>query len=81
MVVSHSFTGEHIEHRGDEKADADCDHHDIKHGGSPFRALQIAATNRQRRLRKTSETEDNVAATPSTVLGRAPRRRNRAGIN
>jgi hypothetical protein len=31
MAVSHSFAGEHVEDGGDEKADADCDHHEIEH--------------------------------------------------
>jgi hypothetical protein len=31
MAVSHSFAGEHVEDGGDEKTDADCDHHEIEH--------------------------------------------------
>jgi hypothetical protein len=31
MAVSHSFAGEHVEDRGDEKADADCEHQEIEH--------------------------------------------------
>jgi hypothetical protein len=33
MAVSHSFAGKHIEDGGDEKADAERQHRDIKHGG------------------------------------------------
>jgi hypothetical protein len=40
MAVSHSFAGEHIEDRGDEKAGAKRDHDRIKHGGfAPFNAV------------------------------------------
>jgi hypothetical protein len=35
MAVSHSFTSEHIEDGGDEEADTERDHHDIKHGSNP----------------------------------------------
>jgi hypothetical protein len=35
MAVSHSFTSEHVEHGGDEKADAERDHDGIKHGSNP----------------------------------------------
>jgi hypothetical protein len=31
MSLSHSFAGEHVEDGGDEKTDADCDHHEIEH--------------------------------------------------
>jgi hypothetical protein len=31
MAVSHSFAGKHVEDGGDEKADANCDHHEIEH--------------------------------------------------
>jgi hypothetical protein len=31
MSLSHSFAGEHVEDGGDEKADADWDHHEIEH--------------------------------------------------
>jgi hypothetical protein len=31
MAVSHSFAGKHVEERGDEEADADCDHDEIEH--------------------------------------------------
>ena len=31
MSLSHSFAGEHVEDGGDEKADADCEHHEIEH--------------------------------------------------
>jgi hypothetical protein len=50
MAVSHSFAGDHVEDRRDEKADADGDHCGIEHSESPLRAFQIAASNRQRRL-------------------------------
>jgi hypothetical protein len=35
MAVSHSFTGEHVEDGSGEKADAQHDHHNIKHGSNP----------------------------------------------
>jgi hypothetical protein len=48
MALSHSLAGEHVEHGGDEKADADRDHSDIEHDGSaPFNppdARQLAET-------------------------------------
>jgi hypothetical protein len=48
MALSHSFTGEHIEDRGDKKADANRDHPDIEHDGSaPFKpsdARRLAET-------------------------------------
>src|SRR6476620_6154257 len=37
MAVSHSFAGEHVEDRSDEKGSAERDHHDIKHRGYPER--------------------------------------------
>ena len=41
MAVSHSFAGEHIEDRNDEKADAERDHHDIEHSGfAPFEPIR-----------------------------------------
>jgi hypothetical protein len=39
MAVSHSFAGEYVEDGGDEKADADCDHHEIEHGDYLSRCL------------------------------------------
>jgi hypothetical protein len=48
MALSHSFAGEHVEHGGDEEADADRDHSNIEHDGSaPFKpsdARQLAGT-------------------------------------
>jgi hypothetical protein len=41
MAVSHSFTGEHIEHGGDEEADAERDHRGIEHVISSAGVLQI----------------------------------------
>jgi hypothetical protein len=46
MAVSHSFTGEDIEDGGDEKADAERDHHNIKHREYLPTSLSLPAPSR-----------------------------------
>ena len=71
--ISHSFAGEHIEDGGDEEADAERDHHEIKHGGSPSRAIQIAGSNHSAAVAKSLGSGKQCRLPHmSTVLGRAP---------
>jgi hypothetical protein len=50
MVVSHSFTSEHIENGGGEEADPERDHRGIKHVISSAGVLQILEFFTPRRL-------------------------------
>lgn len=52
MVVSHSFTGEHIEDGSGKEGGAKRDHHDIKHGDILSELAMRAPPGSWQRVRK-----------------------------